>query len=126
MCCLNCAERKAFALSNESAMPIFYKSLVHPDQECGNLFWGLLNIKDIKLVESVHRRATKMSGKINLKPEDFIVISNGRTSHKFEVKKKKAFRKASTNIFSNRIVNGGNSYSSDEVNCRRRFHFKRT
>ena len=114
---------------------------------------GPFNIKDIKLVESVQRRATKlvpnlkdlsypqrlqklnipslvyrrrigdmtfmyklMTGKINLKPEDFFVMSNGRTrGHEFKVMKKKALKKARTNVFSNRIVNEWNNLPSNVI-----------
>ena len=140
---------------------MLYKSLVRPHLEYGNLIWRPFNIKDIKLVESVQRRATKlvpnlkdlsypqrlqklnipslvyrrrigdmtfmyklMTGKINLKPEDIVMFNGHTRGHEFKVMKKKALRKARTNVFSNRIVNEWNNLPSNVIKSATTSSFK--
>ena len=51
-------------------MPILYKSLVRPHLEYGNVVWGPFFKEDIKLVEKVQRRATKMVHELKELPYD--------------------------------------------------------
>ena len=52
--------KKSFAKFNRINLPIIYKSLVRPHLEYGNLVWGPFFKEDVKAVEKVQRRATKL------------------------------------------------------------------
>ena len=52
--------KRTFAKRDEETFPLLYKSLVRPHLEYGNVVWGPLFQEDIKAVEKVQRRATKM------------------------------------------------------------------
>ena len=43
-----------------TTQPLPYKSLVRPQMEYGNVVWAPYNMGDMKAIERVHRRATKM------------------------------------------------------------------
>ena len=52
--------KKSFATRDERTISNLYKSLVRPHLEYGNIIWGPFHQADIKLVEQVQRRATKL------------------------------------------------------------------
>ena len=54
------AIKKSFALLDETTLPMLYKTLVRPHLEYGNVIWGPFYKEDIKAIEKVQRRATKM------------------------------------------------------------------
>ena len=45
---------------NKDSFPVLYKSLVRPHLEYCNSIWSPYKVKDIKLIESVQRRVTKI------------------------------------------------------------------
>ena len=60
--------RRAFALLDETTLPLLFKTLVRPQLEYGNLIWGPFNRHDQRLVERVQRRATRLVAHICDKP----------------------------------------------------------
>ena len=52
--------KKSFILFDEVTLPLLYKSLVRPHLEYGNVIWGAFYKGDIKAVEKIQRRATKL------------------------------------------------------------------
>ena len=59
------AIKKSFALLDETTLPMLYKTLVRPHLEYGNVIWGPFYKEDIKAIEKVQRRATKMIPALN-------------------------------------------------------------
>ena len=51
---------KSFVNLSSDMLPIFYKTLVRPLLEYGNLIWGPLYILDQRSVENIQRRATRL------------------------------------------------------------------
>ena len=60
--------RKAFKYINKDSFPVLYKSLVRPHLEYCNSIWSPYMLKDIKLIENVQRRATKIVPTLSLLP----------------------------------------------------------
>ena len=54
------AIRRSFEHIDQQTLPLLYKTLVRPLLEYGNAAWGPYNAADIKLVERVQRRATRL------------------------------------------------------------------
>ena len=52
--------KKSFVLFDEVTLPLLYKSLVRPHLEYGNVIWGPFYKGDIKAVEKIQRRSTKL------------------------------------------------------------------
>ena len=52
--------KKSFALLDSVTLTLLYKTLVRPHLEYGNVVWGPYFMEDIKAVERVQRRVTKM------------------------------------------------------------------
>lgn len=52
--------KRAFGKHDETTLPLLFKSLVRPHLEYGNVVWGPMFQEDIKSIERVQRRATKM------------------------------------------------------------------
>ena len=51
---------RSFQLFDKSTTPVFFKTLVRPHLEYGNIVWGPFNRADQQRVERVQRRATKL------------------------------------------------------------------
>ena len=60
--------RRTFKYINKDSFPILYKSLVRPHLEYCSSIWSPYMVKDIKLTESVQRRATKSVPTLSLLP----------------------------------------------------------
>ena len=60
--------KKSFVLSGEVTLPLLYKSRVRPHLEYGNVIWGPFYKEDIKAVEKIQRRATKLVSQIRNLP----------------------------------------------------------
>ena len=52
--------RHSFAHIDSKTLPLHYKTLVRPQLEYCNQVWGPFNAADMKLVERVQRRATRL------------------------------------------------------------------
>ena len=52
--------KKSFTLLDKKTLPLLYKSLIRPHLEYGNIVWGPHYAEDIKSIEKVQRRATKL------------------------------------------------------------------
>ena len=52
--------KRAFGKHDEKTLPLLFKTSVRPHLEYGNVVWGPLFQEDIKAIERVQRRATKM------------------------------------------------------------------
>ena len=60
--------RRTFKYINKDSFPVLYKSLVRPHLEYCKSIWSPYMVKDIKLIESVQRRATKIVPTLSLSP----------------------------------------------------------
>ena len=60
--------RRTLKYINKDSFPGLYKSLVRPHLEYCNSIWSPYMVKDIKLIESVQRRATKIVPTLSLLP----------------------------------------------------------
>ena len=56
--------KKAYKTRDNLTIPILYKSMVRPHLEYGNLIWGPFFKQDMKSVEKIQRRATKLVSSI--------------------------------------------------------------
>ena len=52
--------KKSFSAFDDRNLPILYKTLIRPHLEYGNVVWGPHYMEDIKAIEKIQRRATKM------------------------------------------------------------------
>ena len=52
--------KKSYVTRDADAITTLYKSMVRPHLEYGNAIWGPCYVGDLKLVEGVQRRATKL------------------------------------------------------------------
>ena len=52
--------KKSYTSRDETTISPLYKALVRPILEYGNVIWGPFYQADIKMIESVQRRATKL------------------------------------------------------------------
>ena len=60
--------RRTFKYINKDSFSVLYKSLVRPHLEYCNSIWNPYMVKDIKLIESVQRHATKIAPTLSLLP----------------------------------------------------------
>ena len=56
--------RRTYVTRDAVTIPILYKSMVRPHLEYGNAIWGPCYVGDLKSVEGVQRRATKMISEV--------------------------------------------------------------
>ena len=56
--------RRTYVTRDAVTIPILYKSMVRPHLEYGNAIWGPCYVGDLKAVEGVQRRATKMISEV--------------------------------------------------------------
>ena len=68
--------RRTFKYTNKDSFPVLYKSLVRPHLEYCNSIRSPYMVKDIKLIESVQRRATKIVPTLSLLPYEERVVSS--------------------------------------------------
>ena len=67
--------KKSYYTRDAKTMPTLYKSMVRPHLEYGNAIWGPFYKKDIDMVESVQKRATKLIDTLKDKPyEDRLIV----------------------------------------------------
>ena len=52
--------KKPFASRDVKTILVLYKAMVRPHLEYGNVIWGPFYLGDIKAIESIQRRATKL------------------------------------------------------------------
>ena len=52
--------KKSYTTRDNFTIPLLYKAMVRPHLEYGNTIWGPYYQSDIKMVESIQRRATKL------------------------------------------------------------------
>ena len=52
--------KKTFASRDVKTVLVLYKAMVRPHLEYGNVIWGPFYLGDIKAIESIQRRATKL------------------------------------------------------------------
>ena len=60
--------KKSYATRDETTIGTLYKAMVRPHLEYGNAIWGPFYQEDIKSVEAIQRRATKLIPKLKYKP----------------------------------------------------------
>ena len=53
--------KRSFATLDEDILPLLFTSMVRPHLEYGNIIWGPHFVGDIKAVERVQKRATRMT-----------------------------------------------------------------
>ena len=91
--------KKSFSLLDHSIVPLLYKSLVRPHLEYANLIWGPFYKGDIKLVEKIQRRSTKMIDELKSLPYVDRLRSLNLPSLQYR-------RRRSDLIFAHKIFNG--------------------
>ena len=67
--------KKSYYTRDAKTMPTQYKSMVRPHLEYGNAIWGPFYKKEIDMVESVQKRATKLIDTLKDKPYEDRLIS---------------------------------------------------
>ena len=90
--------KRSFALLDETIVPTLYKTLVRPHLEYGNVIWGPFYKEDIKAVETIQRRATRMIPTIKH-------LSYGRRLRELELPSLVHRRKRGDMIFTYKLLN---------------------
>ena len=60
--------KHSFTTLDETTLPLLYISMVRPHLKYGNVIWGPHFKEDVKAVERVQKRATRMIAKIKYLP----------------------------------------------------------
>ena len=60
--------KRSCCTRDRTTIPLLYKSMVRPHLEYGNIIWGPFYKKDMKAVESIQRRATKLVEGLKTRP----------------------------------------------------------